>query len=103
MLMDANDRTVDEDFLDIGIAGERGKDPLPHAAFLPPGKALIDAVPEAELLRQVAPGRSRPRHPQHGLDKPAIVPRATTTVAWFARQHVRNPLPLIVTQVQTSH
>jgi len=99
MLMDANDRTVDEDLLEVGIIGQRGKNSLPYAACLPPCKPFIDAVPGAELFGQVAPGRSRPCHPHHGLDEQAIVRRDTPAVTRFARRQVGNPLPLIVTQV----
>lgn len=98
MLMDANDRAVDEHFLEIGIPRQHGKHPLPHATFLPPCKALIDAVPEAELLRKVSPRGARARHPQHGLDEQAIVRRNTPAIA---RQQACNPFPLIVAEVQT--
>jgi len=55
VLMRANDRAIDENFLKIRITGQLGKDPLPHTAFFPAGKPLIHAVPAPELLRQIAP------------------------------------------------
>ncbi len=103
MLMDANDRTVNEDFLKIGITGQLGKNPLPNATFLPACEPPVDDVPGTELFWQFAPARSRTCHPQRSLDKQAIVRRATPAVFRFSWQQVGNPLPLIVTQALTGH
>jgi hypothetical protein len=51
MLMDTNDRTVDVDLFEIGIVGQHGEDPLPDAAFFPPGEPLIDAVRNFSISR----------------------------------------------------
>ena len=36
----ANDRTVDEGFLEITVSGQGGKDALPRPTLVPPGKPL---------------------------------------------------------------
>jgi hypothetical protein len=103
MLMHTDDRTVEKNFFKICVFGQLGKDPLPDLAAFPPCKPLVDAVPQTELFRQVAPGRSRPCHPQDGVDEQTIVGGGPSAVAWFAREQVLNPIPLIVTQVQAGH
>jgi hypothetical protein len=84
LLVHPNDGAVDEDFLVRRIARQMGEDPLPHPAFLPPGKALIDPVPGAKRLWQIAPGGARRRYPQQCLDEQAMVRPTSSAVAPFA-------------------
>jgi hypothetical protein len=103
VVMDANHGTVEKNFLEIGVFSQLGEDPFSYAAFLPPCKPLIDAVPGAELLRKVAPRCTRAGYPQNGLDEQAVVCRGTPAIARLARQSVLNAFPLIIAQIQTCH
>jgi hypothetical protein len=80
VLKDTHDRAVDDDFLEIGILGQCREDALPHAAFRPPCKPLLDTVPVAELLRQSAPSTAPPRRtsdcPQRGARGHPVCPAA---------------------------
>jgi hypothetical protein len=73
MLVSANNGAVDENFFEICILCQSGKDTMPDATPRPSGKALIDAIPGAKLGRQIAPGTSRTGDPQHPFDKQPIV------------------------------
>jgi hypothetical protein len=42
-------------------------------------------------------------HPEHRLAEQAVVRRGTPAVGWLAQQHVRNTLPLVITQNSSSH
>lgn len=55
VLVGANHRRVDEQFLEIGVILERLSDTLPNAAGFPSGKPDIHRVPVAKCARQVTP------------------------------------------------
>src|SRR5271166_6322552 len=53
----------------VWIFEQRIENTLPSALLGPSAKALEHAVPLAELIRQVSPGRSRARQPKHRIDE----------------------------------
>jgi hypothetical protein len=79
--MRANERAVDEYFLEIRVLRQLRKDAMPDAATRPSGKTLIDTVPETERVG----GKSAPRtaytgNPQHRFNEQSIVARRTSRI-----------------------
>jgi len=56
MLMSANDGGVNEHRAKSPLLGQGREDPVPDAGARPTGKALVGAVPQPKLRRQIAPG-----------------------------------------------
>jgi hypothetical protein len=98
MLVRPNNRAVDKDFFKISVFTQFGKDALPNPCIRPASKPFVSAIPHTQFLGQVAPRRTRPGNPQHRFHKQPIVCSGLTSVALFARQHLFNPLPLVITQ-----
>lgn len=77
MRVGANAGRVDEDLANAPVATECGKHSVPHACARPASKALIRAVPAAELGRLIASRAVRTGDPTHRLDKqPPVGPTA---------------------------
>lgn len=72
---------------------ERSEDLLPDAGGAPAVIAAVDGLPGAEVLRQVAPGGSGPRHPEHAREDGAVVVGRTTTVGFLRGQERGDPCP----------
>ena len=66
MLVDPDDRAIDEDELEIGIIGQCPENPLPDALLRPPPKARVhcDHLPKAS-------GRSRQGEPVRAIHRTA--------------------------------
>ena len=62
MLVDPDERTVDEDIFEIGIVAEGVQNTLPDTLLRPTPEARIDGEPLAECFRQIAPRRARARN-----------------------------------------
>jgi len=73
MLVRPDDGGVDDQVFKVWIFEQRIENTFPSALLGPSAKALEHAVPLAELIRQVSPGRSRARQPNHRIDEKAIV------------------------------
>ena len=65
--------------------------------FGPSVEALIDDLPVAKALGQIAPRDADAKSEQNGFDEQAI------NMALAARQNVLDPIPLIVAQPISSH
>ena len=102
MLMDPDQRRIDEDIFEVWILRQALEKPLPHALSRPPPEARVDRVPFAEFVRQIAPRRACPRHPQHPFHKQAIVVSAASWITDLTGQFRRNPLPLGVAQYRAN-
>ena len=76
------------------VGREGRKHPFPHARPCPARKALLDTLPFAIALWQIAPARPAAENPQHAVDELAIVDRRPPPIRHFAGQQVLNPLPL---------
>jgi len=94
--MDPDVRRVDEHVFEIGIVRQGLENPLPDTFLRPAPEARVDAVPFAELARQITPGRASSRDPQDRFDKQAIVTRSGAGITKLARQLWRNPFPLLL-------
>jgi hypothetical protein len=74
MLVGADDRRVQEQGFQVGIAAEGLHDTEPNARIGPAVEPLEDRVPETETFGQVAPARPGPSDPEHGIAKEPIIP-----------------------------
>ena len=99
MLVGSNDGGVDEDLAKASFSAKRRKHPMPHTGARPARKALVRAVPRAELKRQVTPRTAGAGNPQHRLDELAVVRPAAPRVANLARQQTLDPLPLVISKL----
>lgn len=102
MKVSANDRGIEHHPFQVRVL-QRVKDSLPDALLGPATEPLKDAVPLTESFRQVAPRRSRPHDPQHGVEEQPIVLATATCITRFSRQQVLQPLPLLVRQLKPPH
>ena len=103
MLVSAHDGGVDHHVLVVVIAGQEPENPLENAVLGPSVEALIDDLPAAEALGQIAPGEARAKPEQNGFDEQAIVLGRAAHMAFAARQNVLDPIPLVVAQRVSSH
>ena len=93
----------------LGEFAQRLQHRIPDAGERPTPEPLIDAVPFAIFVRQMAPLRSGSCNPQHALEiAPIVVCRAATPtpLRWQQRRDQRpfrvgNPDPFV--QHRTSH
>ena len=98
LLVDPDDRAVDDGVLEIGITRQATEDPLEYTLHRPSAEALEDRIPVPERLMQIAPWRSRTRNPKYRLNKQSVVGARAPRVAGLTRKQRRNPRPLLVAQ-----
>ena len=91
--MSLDDRTVNEHVFEIELVRQRVENRLKDAGERPAAEALEDVAPVAEVLRQVAPGRTRPGPPEDRFKKPPVVRRGDAGIGRLSGQHVLNPHP----------
>jgi hypothetical protein len=94
--MRAYNRSVDHHVFVIVVARQQLENALENAALGPSAVALIDDLPIAEALRQVAPRDTRPISIQNRIDKQSIVGRGATNMALAPWQKILDPIPLVV-------
>src|SRR5262245_57958558 len=99
MLMCADDGGVDDEMFAVRTFTQLIEDTLPNALLRPSSKALELAVPVAEIVGQVTPGRACSVDPQNGFNEAAIVLAAPTLVACLARTQLLDARPLRVRQI----
>lgn len=99
MLMSANDGRIDEHRAKSTFLGQGCEHLVPDKGARPTRKALVGAVPQRELRRQIAPGTTGTCDPQHHLDKPAIVCAAASTISLLAGEQRFDLLPLFITKL----
>ena len=90
MLVDPDERAVDEDVFEIRIVAEGLENALPDTLLRPAPEARIDGEPLAERFRKISPRRARARNPKNGFDKEPVVTPAATGISGFARQLRRS-------------
>ena len=98
MLVDPDECAVDQDIFKIGILAEGFEDPLPDPLLRPAPEARVDAVPFAELARQITPGRTGSCDPQDRFNEQPIVRCSGAGITNLARQFWRNSFPLLLVQ-----
>jgi hypothetical protein len=102
MLMRADNGGVDHDVFEVRVVGHCRKQPIPHAAFGPSGKADEDAVSVAKEIRQIAPGHACSGEPKDCLHKKAIISPSPAGITCLPRQMRLHPLPLPIFQHQSN-
>jgi hypothetical protein len=96
MLVSAHDSGVNHHVLVVVVAGQKPENPLENAALGPSVEALIDDLPVAKALGQIAPRNAGAKPEQNGFDEQAIVRRRAANMAFTARQNILDPIPLVV-------
>src|SRR4051794_28024993 len=91
--MGGDDGAVNQGVFEVWLVGEAFEDACKDAALHPATKTLEDAVPVAEIARQVAPGHARSHAPQHRLKKQAIVFGRRPRIGGLTGQQRRDLLP----------
>ena len=95
--MRAHDGGVDHHVFVVMVARQQLENAFENAALRPSAEALVDDLPIAETLRQIAPRNTGPISVQNGLDEQPIIRRRAADMALAARQKILDPIPLIVT------
>ena len=72
MLMDANDRTVEEHLFKISVLGQSVEDVGPNAALLRAREPLVDGVLLAERVGKITPRCAGASKPENSLHKEPI-------------------------------
>ena len=103
MLVSAHDSGVNHHVLVVVVAGQKPENPLENAALGPSVEALIDDLPVAKALGQIAPRNAGAKPEENGFDEQAIVRRHAAHMAFTARQNILDPIPLVVAQCISSH
>jgi hypothetical protein len=96
MLMRAHDGGVEHHVFVIVIARQLLENALENPALRPPTKALMDDLPIAETLREIAPWNAGSISVQDGLDEQSVIRRRAADMAFAARQKILDPIPLVV-------
>ena len=78
----------------VVIAGQELENPLENAALGPSVEALIDDLPVAKALGQIAPRDAGAKPEKDSFDEQAIVRRRTAHMAFAAGQNVFDPIVL---------
>ena len=96
MLMSAHDGGVNHHVLVVVIAGQEPENPLENATLGPSVEALIDDLPVAKALGQIAPGDAgakseqkgfvRVRDREAGADDPARIRFTPAILPLYARR-----------------
>src|ERR1700761_529223 len=98
MLVSAHDSGVNHHGLIVVIAGQKPENPLENAALGPSVEALIDDLPVAKALGQIAPGDAGAKSEQNGSNEQPIVRCRAAKMALAPWQNILDPIPLIVAQ-----
>lgn len=103
MLVSAHDGGVDHHVFVVVITRQHRENTLENPAFRPSIEALIDNLPIAKALRQIAPRDTGSKSEENRFDEQSIIRRSASDMAFAAGQKILDPLPLIVAQPKASH
>lgn len=96
MLVGTHDGAVEIDFLEVGVLTHYLENSLPYLLVGRTGKADINAIPCAEFWRQIPSRATRERHPQHCIDKQAVIYAPMPTIPSLTTHKRRYAFPLII-------
>ena len=96
VLVSAHNGGVNHHVFVIVIARQQLENALENSALRPSTKALMDDLPIAEALGQIAPRDAGSIAVQNGFDEQPIVRRRASDMAFSARQKILDPIPLVV-------
>src|ERR1700682_5025142 len=101
--MGAHDGAVDHGVFVVGVACQKLEHPLPHAALGPARKASVYLDRIAKALRQITPRDASSVAVENRFHEQPVVLGRDPDMAVAPRQHVLDPIPLIVSQPITTH
>jgi hypothetical protein len=101
--MRPDDGGIDDQIFEVRIIGHRLEDPLPNTLDAPSTEAPEYAVPVAEHLRKITPGRARTHDPKHTFHEHPVVPPGRALLVRPAYDQRCHSLPGRVAQNQTIH
>jgi hypothetical protein len=87
----------------IGLLGERIKEALEDAGFLPAIEAAGHRAPGAIALGQVPPGGPGTQDPQEAVQDAPVIDRRPTRARCLGREQRLQPLPLGIGQIASVH
>jgi hypothetical protein len=96
MLMRAHDGGVEHHVFVVVIARQQLENTLENTALRPPAEALMDDLPIAETLREIAPRNAGSISVENGFHEQPIVRRCAPDMAFAAGQKILDPIPLVV-------
>ena len=99
----AHDGGVDHHVFVVVIAGQEPENPLENAALGPSVETLIDDLPVAKALGQIALGDAGAIPEENGFDEQPIVRRRSAHMAFTPRKSAFDPIPLVIAQGISSH
>jgi hypothetical protein len=76
------------------------EDLRPEAGVAPAVIATVDRLPGTEVCRQVAPGGSRPHHPEHAREDGAVVMGGATRGRLLRREQRRDARPVCIGELR---
>ena len=103
MLVGTHDRAVDHRVFVVGIGRQHLEEPLPDAAFGPPGEARMNLDRIAKALGQIPPWNACPITIEHRFDKQPIVLGRHSHVTLASRQDILDLVPLVVPKGIAAH
>src|SRR5215831_6351846 len=103
VLMSAHDGGVDHHVFVVVITRQQLENTLENSALRPSIEALVDDLPIAEALRQIAPRDTSSISEENRFDEQSIIRRTASDMAFAAGQKILDPIPLIVAQPIASH
>src|SRR5215831_17265006 len=101
--MSAHDGGVDHHVFVVVITRQQLENTLENAALRPPTEALVDDLPIAKALREIAPRDTSSKSEENRLDEQSVIRRGASHMAFAAGQKILDPIPLIVAQSIASH
>jgi len=96
VLVSAYDGGIDHHVFVVVIARQELENARENSALRPSTEALMDDLPIAKALGQIAPRDAGSIAVQNGFDEQSIVRRSASHMAFSARQKILDPLPLVV-------
>ena len=96
MLVSAHNGGVDHHVFVVVIARQLFENALENTALRPPAEALVDDLPIAETLGQIAPRNAGSISVENGFDEQSVIRRRAADMAFAAGQKILDPIPLVV-------
>jgi hypothetical protein len=83
---------IDDQIFEVRIVGHRLENARPNTLHAPPAETPEYAVPVAERLWKVTPGRASPHDPKHALHKHPVVAAEDLTNSFVRLTNLPTPL-----------
>ena len=103
VLMGPDDRGIDQQVLQVGVASEGLQDAAPDARLSPAVEPLIGGVGRPEPGGQVGPGRAGAGYPEDGVEEQAVVLGRRSGVVGLARQQLLDAAEAVIVQLEAAY